>query len=179
MAYTIQDLEIIAELLRAEVQILREENARLRAFLPDPREMSGWSDPGAPNSILATLGQLAVMQEIEPPELIGGENYKTLIIGWGSTYYGIKEALKRLEDKEFAFLHYKQVYPLHPDTKEYLKKADRTVLVENNATGQFGSLIRMETGIQTNYSILKYDGLPFSVEQLVESLKKIREKENK
>ena len=118
-----------------------------------------------------------IKKEIEAPELIGKENYKTLIIGWGSTYYGIKEALEKLEDKKTAFLHYKQVYPLHPDTKKYLKRAENTIVVENNATGQFARLIKMETGIQIDNLILKYNGLPFSVEEILKRLKETGEKE--
>jgi len=120
-----------------------------------------------------------IRKEIEPPELIGNKNYKMLVIGWGSTYYGIKEALERLEDSKTAFLYYKQVYPLHPDTKKYLIKAKKTVVIENNATGQFAKLIKMETGIQTDNSILKYNGLPFSVEEIVKELKAIMKQEGK
>jgi 2-oxoglutarate ferredoxin oxidoreductase subunit alpha len=121
----------------------------------------------------------SIKKEMEPPELIGNKNYKILVIGWGSTYYGIKETLEKLEDKRVAFLHYKQVYPLHPDTENYLKKADKTIVVENNATGQFAKLIKMETGIKIDNPILKYNGLPFGVEEIVKKLKAILKKESK
>jgi len=120
-----------------------------------------------------------IEKEIEPPELIGSKKYKILVIGWGSTYYGIKEALKRLDNKNVAFLHYKQIYPLHPDTIKYIKKANKAVVIENNATSQFAKLIKMETGIQIDNSILKYNGLPFGVEEIVKELKKIEKKEDK
>jgi len=120
-----------------------------------------------------------IRKEMQPPELIGNKNYKMLVIGWGSTYYGIKEALERLEDSKTAFLYYKQVYPLHPNTKGYLEKAERTIVIENNATGQFAKLIKMETGIRTDNSILKYNGLPFSVEEIVGELKAIMKEEGK
>jgi 2-oxoglutarate ferredoxin oxidoreductase subunit alpha len=121
----------------------------------------------------------SIKKEIEDPLLIGNKNYKTLVIGWGSTYYGISEALKRLDKKDIAFLHYKQVYPLHPDTEKYLKKAEKTIMIENNATGQFAKLIKMETGIQIDYLILKYNGLPFSVEELEKKIRKIGKKEDR
>ncbi len=120
-----------------------------------------------------------IKKEIEPPELIGNKKYKTLVIGWGSTYYGIKEALDRLDNRNMAFLHYKQLYPLHSDTRKYIEKANKTVVVENNATGQFAKLIKMETGIQVDKSILKYNGLPFGVEEIVRKLKGILKKEDK
>ncbi len=120
-----------------------------------------------------------IKKEIEPPELIGNKNYKILVIGWGSTYYCIKEALEKLEDNQTAFLYYKQVYPLHPDTKKYLTKAEKTIVIENNATGQFAKLIKMETGVNIDKPILKYNGLPFGVEEIIRELKAIKRKEAK
>jgi len=114
-----------------------------------------------------------IRNDIIPPELVGPENYKTLIVGWGSTYHVIREALGRLGTKDVAFLHFKQVYPLHPSTTDYLQKAKKTVIVENNGTAQFGQLIRLQTGFDMDHKILKYNGLPFSVEELEERLKSI------
>lgn len=85
----------------------------------------------------------------------------------------IKEALARLAIKGLSLLHYKQVYPLHLDTANYLKKAERVVIIENNATGQFGKLIRQNTGIDIDKKILKYSGLNFTLEEVIESLEKI------
>ena len=112
-------------------------------------------------------------KDVIPPELVGSENYRTLIIGWGSTYHTIKEALERLGREDIALLHFKQVYPLHSNTVDYLQKAKKRVIVENNGTGQFGQLIRMQTGFDMDRKILKYNGLPFSVEELQERLKSI------
>jgi 2-oxoglutarate ferredoxin oxidoreductase subunit alpha len=114
-----------------------------------------------------------IEKEIIPPELLGSENYKTLIVGWGSTYHAISEALGRLGTKDVAFLHFKQIYPLHPESIAYFKKAKKTVIVENNGTGQFGQLIRLQTGFDMDHKILKYNGLPFSVEELEERLKSV------
>jgi 2-oxoglutarate ferredoxin oxidoreductase subunit alpha len=47
------------------------------------------------------------------------------------------------------------------------------VIVENNGTAQFGQLIRMQTGFDMDHKILKYNGLPFSVEELEERLKSV------
>jgi len=112
-------------------------------------------------------------KDILPPELVGPENYKTLIIGWGSTYPMLKEALERLQREDTALLHFKQVYPLHSNTGDYLQKAKKRVIVENNGTAQFGQLIRMQTGFDMDHKILKYNGLPFSVEELEERLKSV------
>lgn len=111
-----------------------------------------------------------IKEETVPPELIGNESYQTLIIGWGSTYHTIKEAMNILGREDVSFLHFKQVYPLHPNTSDYLKKAQKVIIVENNATSQFGRLIKQYLGFEIRNSILKYNGLPFSVEELLEKL---------
>jgi 2-oxoglutarate ferredoxin oxidoreductase subunit alpha len=108
-----------------------------------------------------------------PPDLVGPENYRTLIIGWGSTYHTIREALERLGREDTTLLHFKQVYPLYPDTIAYLQKAKKRVIIENNGTSQFGQLIRMQTGFDMDRKILKYNGLPFSVDELEVQLKSV------
>jgi 2-oxoglutarate ferredoxin oxidoreductase subunit alpha len=110
-------------------------------------------------------------KDVIPPELVGPENYRTLIIGWGSTYHTMREALERLGTDDVAFLYFKQVYPLHPNTIAYLQKAKKRVIFENNGTGQFGQLIRLQTGFDMDRKILKYNGLPFSVDELEVQLK--------
>ncbi|MBC8470175.1 MAG: 2-oxoacid:acceptor oxidoreductase subunit alpha [Planctomycetes bacterium] len=105
-----------------------------------------------------------------PPELVGSEDYKNLIVCWGSTYNIVREAVKNLGRDDTAFLHFKQVYPLPGQTSDYLKKARRIIIVENNATSQFAKLIKLHTGIEISDRILKYDGLSFYVEELAEKL---------
>jgi len=47
------------------------------------------------------------------------------------------------------------------------------ILLENNATGQLGNLIREKTGIEIKNRILRYDARPFLSDELE---KEIREK---
>ncbi len=110
-----------------------------------------------------------------PPELIGSSDYNILIIGWGSTYGVIKEALDNLNREDVAFLYFKQVYPLHDSTKKYLDKADKTIIFENNAESQFANLIKLQTDFKIDKNILKYNGRPFSVEEITENLKNFME----
>jgi 2-oxoglutarate ferredoxin oxidoreductase subunit alpha len=109
-------------------------------------------------------------QDTIEPEIIGPKNYKKLVIGWGSTYGAITEALARLDDKDIAFAYFRQVFPLPEKTKKLLEKAEKTYLVENNATGQFGDLIKLNTGIEIDQRILQYNGLPFSTETIIKNL---------
>lgn len=112
-------------------------------------------------------------KEILPPKLLGGENYDVLVVGWGSTYGTIKEAMDNLGSDKISFLHYNQLYPLHPQTLDYLNRAKKTIIFENNASGQFVNLIKAETGFKFDENVLKYDGMPFSVEEVLRNLKNI------
>ncbi len=105
-----------------------------------------------------------------PPRLIGGPDYKVLIVGWGSTYAIVREALRVSGAAGISFLHFSQVYPLPPQTADYLSKAEKLIMVENNATGQFGKLIEVETGFRFVEWILKYEGQQFSVEEILDAL---------
>ncbi len=119
--------------------------------------------------------RLRKLKEIEmdtvPPELIGNSTYETLVIGWGSTYGPIKEALSNLEDDKISFLYFKQLYPLHHSTEKLLNKAQKTIIFENNAQGQFWDLIKLKTGFEIVKKVLKYNGMPFSVEEIENNLK--------
>ncbi len=114
-----------------------------------------------------------ITKETLPPEIIGNKNYKTLIIGWGSTFHIIKEAVEKIGKKNISFLHFKQIYPIHPNTLNYLKKAEKTIIVENNATSQFSKLLKLHTGYEIKHKILQYNGLPFNVETLEKQIKQI------
>jgi len=79
--------------------------------------------------------------------------------------------LAKLNDAKLAFLHFSQVYPVLKESLVNFKHAKRTIVIENNATGQFASLLEKEVGVKIDQRILKYNGLPFSVEEVIERLK--------
>lgn len=108
--------------------------------------------------------------EILEPEFYGDKDYRKLVVAWGSTYHPIKEALQLKEEQGIGFLYYKQVYPLSDTIKAYWEKAKEVIVIENNATGQFEKLIKREYGLSADKHIRKYNGLPFSVEEIFEQL---------
>lgn len=108
-----------------------------------------------------------------PPEFIGKEGFKYLIVSWGSNYYLIKEALEQLDRDDIAFLFFKQIYPIHKSVLDYLIKAEIKITIEQNPTGQFAKLLENETHINMNHRILKHSGYVFSVEEIISELKNI------
>jgi len=115
----------------------------------------------------------SIKKEIIPPTLWGPENYEKLVICWGSTFNIICEVVNNLDRKDTAILHFKQVYPLHDKTAELINKADKTIVVENNATAQFARLLKIHSDVNVDHNILKYDGLCFASDSLAEELSSI------
>jgi len=115
----------------------------------------------------------ALKKHIVAPKLVGPKDYRNLVICWGSTYHVVAEGLAELGRDDTAMLHYSQVFPLHPKTADYIGKAGKTVVVESNVAGQFRKLIRLHAGVDTDEGLLKYDGLSFAVEDIVEGLSEI------
>jgi 2-oxoglutarate ferredoxin oxidoreductase subunit alpha len=109
------------------------------------------------------------MEAIEP-RFVGPRSYKNIIVGWGSTFNTLCEALERSGRKDTALLHFSQVYPVSSSALPWLEKANNRVIVENNATAQFGALLTRETGLSFQRKFLKYNGMPFSVEELADAI---------
>jgi len=114
-------------------------------------------------------------QDIREPLLEGPEQADLTLVGWGSTYGPIHEARVLLESEGISVnhFHYHDVWPLpKAKTEQVLNSARRAVLIENNYTGQLGLVIRMMTGIDIPNKVLKYDGRPFTGDEIA---RKVRE----
>ncbi|MBP9697952.1 MAG: 2-oxoacid:acceptor oxidoreductase subunit alpha [Candidatus Moranbacteria bacterium] len=116
---------------------------------------------------------LALREEAFLPTEIGDVAHAdTLIVTWGSNKGVIEEALELSKREDMAALHFSQVYPLPEKAKKFFTRK-KIVVMENNATGQFANLLKLEYGVKISDTILKYDGDPFSVEEVVQKLKAI------
>jgi len=119
-------------------------------------------------------------QELLEPEFIGPDAFDVLLLGWGSTWGPIGEAVRLLNSVgsvKYAALIFGDIYPLpQKRLREKAARAKRLINVEQNATGQLAGLIREATGIACTGSILKYDGRQISAEEIVERLRKEEEK---
>lgn len=116
---------------------------------------------------------LNIANEIEPPALEGPEDAEVTLIGWGSTYGVIKEAIEllKLEGVTANHLQLKWIVPFHAQAvTDILSRSKRTVVVENNFSGQFYRYLRSETGLSVNGHIRKYDGEPFVPHHIVDGV---------
>ncbi|NBI27441.1 2-oxoacid:acceptor oxidoreductase subunit alpha [Chengkuizengella marina] len=101
-----------------------------------------------------------------------------LIVGMGSTGGTIDEARSRL-DKDGISSNHVTVRLMHPfpteEIKPYIEKAKKVVVVENNATGQLASLIKLNVGYAEKIANhLKYDGNPFLPSDIHETCKELK-----
>ncbi|RKD32746.1 2-oxoacid:acceptor oxidoreductase subunit alpha [Thermohalobacter berrensis] len=118
--------------------------------------------------------QELLKEEIQEPEYLGAESPDILLVGWGSTYGPIKEAVERLnsENIKVGALIFGDVWPLPKESLEkYAKKVKTIVNIEQNYTGQLAKLIRQETGIKCDKSILKYDGRQINFYEIYSKIK--------
>ncbi len=114
--------------------------------------------------------------DITPPAIEGPEDAEVTLVGWGSTYGVIKEAVDQLDAKGVKVnqLPIKWIVPIHERTiTGLLEKAKKVVIVENNYSGQFARYLRSETGIKADAHIRKYDGEPFMPHHIVEGVQEI------
>jgi 2-oxoglutarate ferredoxin oxidoreductase subunit alpha len=111
---------------------------------------------------------------VSPPELLGPRDADVTLIGWGSTYGVIEEARELLRDQGITAnqLQIRWLVPLHGDAiVETLKGSRRTIIVENNFSGQFARYLRSETSFVPNGNIRKYDGEPFMPHHIADAVK--------
>lgn len=111
--------------------------------------------------------------ELLEPDFMGDEHCETLLLGFGSTYGAIKEAVAVLnaQSGNYAALVFGDVYPL--PTKlltRFAAKAYKIICIEQNATGQLAALVRETTGISCNEKILKYDGRQLTAKYILDRI---------
>ncbi len=114
---------------------------------------------------------ITLENEIPEPEYIGTENASVVFVGSGSSKNAVIDALNL--DENIAYLDYKYIYPTKTNALQSIVEAGkRIILIENNQTGQLGSLITEKCGYQFKEKLLKFDGRPFFIDDILDFLNK-------
>jgi len=124
------------------------------------------------------MRKLELANELIPEEkkanFFGPPQADVTLVGWGSTKGAILDAMEDLEADgvrcNFLQIRYMSPFPTKLVTKR-LSDAKRKVLVEGNYAGQLGALVREHTGIPMDNRVLKYNGRPFSQNEVFEGVK--------
>ena len=121
-----------------------------------------------------------VAADVPAPTLEGPADAQVTLVGWGSTYGMIHEAIGLLAARRVVAnqLAIKWIVPFHGEVVgEILSNANRVLIVENNYSGQFARYLRSETGFAAHGHIRKYDGEPFMPHHVVEGVLEMLESE--
>lgn len=120
--------------------------------------------------------QTYLQEDFALPNYYGNAEANIVFITAGSSKSMIINAVNKLNDNgaKIGILHFTHIYPLNVQKiKEQFKENVRYIIVENNATGQFKQLLRMQTGIDIQETYLRYDGRPISTDQIVSYIQSI------
>ncbi len=104
----------------------------------------------------------------EVPDLIveGDQEGELLVLGWGSTYGAIKEAIRHIKEKGYnaSQAHLRYIHPFPKNVAEVLNRFNKILIPELNM-GQMATIIRssfLRDVIQFN----KVQGQPFRVNEI-------------
>ena len=119
-------------------------------------------------------------EELPVPEIFGDQE-GTLLVGWGSTYGPIHDAVKlgREHGEKIGAIHFRHLHPLPNGIEKILAKFKRVVVVEMNdqgvyGFGQFALILRARYCEPKIESVTKTDGLTFRVKEILEGVFKGR-----
>ncbi len=116
-------------------------------------------------------------EEIPVPEVYGDQKGDTLLVGWGSTYGPIHDAVKmaREHGEKIAAIHLRHVHPLPNGLEKIFANFKRIVTVEMNDQGVYG-FGQLATILRARYcepkiqSLTKTDGLTFRVKEILQGV---------
>src|SRR5436189_2927115 len=116
-------------------------------------------------------------EEIPMPEVYGDQEGDTLLVGWGSTYGPIHDAVKmgREHGEKIGAIHLRHVHPLPNGLEKIFAKFKRVVTVEMNDQGLYG-YGQLATILRARYcepkiqSVTKTDGLTFRVKEILQGV---------
>jgi len=107
-----------------------------------------------------------IAREIPPTELFGDPEGDLVVLGWGSTYGPIREAVKhvRAKGRKVSQVHLRYLNPLPRDLGETLKRFKQVMIPEMNM-GQLLKMVRADYLIDA-FGFNKIQGRPFKVSEI-------------
>jgi 2-oxoglutarate ferredoxin oxidoreductase subunit alpha len=123
------------------------------------------------------LQQLAA--EISVPEVFGDPEGEVLLVGWGSTYGPVHEAVKRAREggESLSAIHLRHLNPLPNGLDKIFAKFKRVIVAEMNDQGIYGygqltTILRARYCDSKIQSMNKTNGLTFNVKEILEGVLK-------
>jgi 2-oxoglutarate ferredoxin oxidoreductase subunit alpha len=114
-------------------------------------------------------------EELPLPQVHGDSSGELLLVGWGSTYGPIFEAVNRARSRgdNVSALHLRHLHPLPQGLESVFDRFRRVVVVEMNDQGLYGygqlaTILRARFCSQKIESLTKTDGLTYRVREILE-----------
>jgi len=123
-----------------------------------------------------------LLKDLPAPKLYGPKKADVTLICWGSHKLPALDSLKLLEDAgvKANVLHFSFLFPLNKEkVAKALSGSGKTVMLENNSTGQFAGVLKEYCDFEPDFLLLKYDGRQFFAEQIAEEVSKLSAKKFK
>src|SRR5439155_24507250 len=95
---------------------------------------------------------------------------KLAVVGWGSTYGPILQAVRRARARglDVSHIHVRHIWPLPKNLGQLLKSYDNILVPEMN-TGQFKTVLRDQYLVDAK-PLNKISGQPFTIAELEEAI---------
>jgi len=193
----------VADLPKIEVNF-RKDPAGFHPFLRNPETLArNWAIPGTPE-LMHRVGGLekdfdsghisyapdnhermgktraakiaGIANDIPDLEVeVGDETGKLLVLGWGSTYGAIREAVQRCRDRglSVSHAHLRYINPFPKNLGAFLARFERVLIPELNF-GQLSKMIR-STYLVPAESLAKVQGQPFMIAELEDKIRQLLE----
>jgi 2-oxoglutarate ferredoxin oxidoreductase subunit alpha len=193
----------VASLPRIPVSF-RTEPAGFHPFLRDPKTLArNWAVPGTPG-LMHRIGGLekdydsghisyapdnhermvktraakiaGIADDIPEQKIeVGADTGKLLILGWGSTYGSIREAVQRCRARglDVSHAHVRYMNPFPKNLGDILRRFDRVLVPELN-NGQLVKMIRSQYLVPAE-SLAKIQGQPFKIAELEDRIRQLME----
>jgi 2-oxoglutarate ferredoxin oxidoreductase subunit alpha len=116
-----------------------------------------------------------IARDIPPQTAALGDDHGALaVVGWGSTYGPIQQAVRRARDegRDVAHIHVRYLSPFPRNLGDLLKRYERVLVPEMN-NGQLVRLLRAEYLIPAE-GLSKVTGKPFRVQEILDAIGKVK-----
>ena len=99
-------------------------------------------------------------------QMLGDTSGKLAVVGWGSTYGPIHQAVRRARAKglDVSHIHVRHIWPLPANLGDLLKGFDKVLVPEMN-TGQFKTVLRDQYLVDAQ-PLNKVSGQPFTIAEI-------------
>ena len=121
-----------------------------------------------------------LIDELPLPEVFGEKEGDILLVGWGSTWGPVREAvtLARNNGESLSQLHLRHLHPFPLGLRRIFSRFRQIFVVEMNDEGLYGygqlaGILRAKTCNPHIRSITKTDGLTFSVSEILQGVKRL------